>query len=256
MRIGLLIPCYIDQLYPDVGIATLEILERLGLEVDFPSAQTCCGQPMSNTGCTDAARRLAERVVDIFEPFTHVVCPSGSCTAMIRLHYGDLLPDGPRLTQLQTKTYELCEFLHDVMQVKSWPFARFPVRVGLHVSCHGLRELRLGRSSETMAPRPDKVRDVLKLVDGIEMVSLERPDECCGFGGTFAVSEEAVSAVMGRDRIADHRAAGAEVLTAADMSCLMHLDGLIRRDHLPLPVMHVAQILAGRPIPVSKKSET
>jgi L-lactate dehydrogenase complex protein LldE len=125
---------------------------------------------------------------------------------------------------------------------------RFPHRVGLHQSCHGLRELRLGRPSELMIDPFNKVRSLLERLEGIEFVELRRPDECCGFGGTFAVSEEAVSVSMGLDRIADHQQGGAEVIAANDMSCLMHMDGLIRRRKKPLRVMHVAEILAGRPL--------
>ncbi|RMG36351.1 MAG: (Fe-S)-binding protein, partial [Planctomycetota bacterium] len=125
--------------------------------------------------------------------------------------------------------------------------SRFPYRVGLHQSCHGLRELRLGPDSERVEQRPHKIRNLLETVEGLQLVPLERPDECCGFGGTFAVTEEAVSCMMGRDRIADHRNAGAQVIVAGDMSCLMHLDGLIRRDGVPLRVKHVAEVLAGEP---------
>jgi L-lactate dehydrogenase complex protein LldE len=253
MHVALFIPCYIDQFFPDVGIATVEVLQRYGVEAEFPKAQTCCGQPMSNTGCFDAAVPLAKRFLQIFQPYSHVVCPSGSCTAMVRHHYRELLHDADpswqsMLAETEPKVFELCEFLHDVIKVDRCD-ASFPARVSLHASCHGLRELRLGPSSETRHTRPDKVGSLLKLVRGIELVSVSRPDECCGFGGTFAVTEEAVSALMGRDRIADHVAAGADVMAAADMSCLMHLEGLIRRDQKPLRVMHVAQILAGRPVP-------
>ena len=145
---------------------------------------------------------------------------------------------------VRAKTFELCEFLTDVLQVEKLP-GRFPHRVGLHQSCHGLRELRLGSSSEIVGPAFGKARQLLELIDGLELVALERPDECCGFGGTFAVNEAAVSALMGQDRIRDHERAGAEVLTANDMSCLMHLDGLIRREGKPIRVLHVAEILAG-----------
>ncbi len=246
MRVGLFIPCYVDQLYPDVGIATLELLERFGCEVDFPAGQTCCGQPMANTGCWDDARPLAETFLKLFGGYEAVVCPSGSCTAMVTHHYDVLLEGQAGYEELKHKTYELCQFLVDVLKVDALPGVKFPHKVGLHNSCHGLRELRLGRSSELMVPDFSKARDLLNLVEGLELVTLQRPDECCGFGGTFAVSEEAVSCMMGDDRIADHEQAGADVMTAGDMSCLMHLQGLITRQQKPLKVMHIAQILAGR----------
>lgn len=241
--VGLFIPCYIDQLYPQVGMATVELLRRLGVEVEYPAAQTCCGQPMANTGCTDAARPLARQFLQIFRPYRHVVCPSGSCVAMVRHHYDEYLAGEPGFEELKRNTYELCEFLHDVLGVRHVS-GSFPHRVGLHQSCHGLRELRLAGSSELVGERFDKVRSLLASLTGIELTTLERPDECCGFGGTFAVSEEAVSCMMGMDRIHDHEHAGTEVITATDMSCLMHLDGLIRRQHKRMRVMHVAEILA------------
>ena len=158
---------------------------------------------------------------------------------MVRNHYGPLL--GERASELQGKVFELCEFLHDVVQAR--PRGRFAARVGLHQSCHGLRELRLGTGSERILPARDKVRDLLSGIEGLELVPLQRPDECCGFGGAFSIDEEAISCRMGRDRVADHERAGSEVITAGDMSCLMHLQGLIRRDRKPLRVLHLAELL-------------
>lgn len=241
-RIGLFIPCYVDQLYPRVGLATVDLLERFGCEVEFPAAQTCCGQPMANTGCVDDARPLARKFLEIFRDYEFIVCPSGSCTAMVRVHYHDLVHDHPDFEHVHSHTFELCEFLVDVLNVDSIP-GRFPHKVGLHQSCHGLRELRLGSSSEMMVPKFSKAGKLLSSLEGIELVELKRPDECCGFGGTFAVQEEAVSCMMGLDRIHDHEQAGAEIITAGDMSCLMHLYGLITRQKKPLKVMHVAEIL-------------
>jgi L-lactate dehydrogenase complex protein LldE len=240
-QVGLFIPCYVDQLYPKVAMATLEILERFGCDVEFPAAQTCCGQPMANTGCTADAVPLARKFVSIFQDFEYIVCPSGSCTAMVRHHYEELLHDDPGYARVKPKTFELCEFLTDILKIDSIK-GRFPHRVGLHNSCHGLRELRLGSSSEMMVEKFNKAGQLLQGLEGIELVSLKRSDECCGFGGTFAVAEEAVSCMMGLDRIHDHEQAGAEVITAGDMSCLMHLSGLITRQKSPLRVMHVAEI--------------
>jgi len=242
MEVALFVPCYVDQFYPRVGLASAALLERFGVKVQFPEAQTCCGQPMSNSGFFDDARPLARKMLDVFAGFEYVVCPSGSCTSMVRNHYQTLLPDEPRLDSLRTRTFELCEFLHDVLKVS--PAGRFPHRVGLHNSCHGLRELRLGSGSERLVAPFNKVRALLDKLEGIELVQLSRDDDCCGFGGTFAVAEEAVSCAMGRDRIADHERAGAEIVTGADVSCLMHLEGLLRREKKPLRVMHVAEVLA------------
>jgi len=249
MRVGLFIPCYIDQLYPDVGLATAELLEQVGCQVEFPEEQTCCGQPMANTGCWDDALPLAVRFVRLFRAYDAVVCPSGSCVAMVTHHYDQFLHGHDGFEELKRKTFELTQFLVDVRPLSGLEQVRFPHRVGLHNSCHGLRELRLGSSSERMLPAYSKARQLLQQIDGLQLVELRRPDECCGFGGTFAVSEEAVSCMMGDDRIADHAQAGAEIITAGDMSCLMHLDGLLRRQRSPIRVMHIAEILAGRSPP-------
>jgi L-lactate dehydrogenase complex protein LldE len=245
MKIGLFVPCYIDQFFPEVAIATLEILESLdGVEqVFYPTEQTCCGQPMANAGCNADLPNLASKFVKQFNQADYVVCPSGSCVAMVRMQYANYVGDSALPTI--GNTLELSEFLVDVVNFDCAD-VDFPYRVGLHQSCHGLRELNLGRSSERNTATFNKPRSLLKQLRGIELVELQRADECCGFGGTFAVDEEAVSCMMGEDRIADHRQAKAEVITSVDMSCLMHLDGLIRRQTPQLPVMHLAEILAKR----------
>jgi len=237
--VGLFVPCYIEQFYPEVALATVRVLERHGVSVEYPGAQTCCGQPMANTGCVADAAPLAGKFLRVFGHYQHVVAPSGSCVAMVRNHY----PATAEFDGLRRSTYELCEYLVDVLKGAP-PAGKFPHKVGLHQSCHGLRELRLGSGSERRVAGFDKVRSLLEPLEGIQLVELQRPDECCGFGGTFAVNEEAVSCMMGRDRIADHQRGGAEIIAGADMSCLMHLDGLMRRARVPMRVMHVAEILA------------
>ncbi|HYQ80056.1 MAG TPA: (Fe-S)-binding protein [Anaeromyxobacteraceae bacterium] len=243
MKVALFIPCYVDQLYPEVGLATLQVLRQVGAEVEFPRQQTCCGQPMANSGCAAEARPLAERFLRLFDRYEQVVAPSGSCVSMVRHHYRELLGQRPDLERVASRTFELCEWLVDVRGI-SRVEGEFRRRVGLHKSCHGLRELRLGKSSETVGAPFDKVRQLLAPLRGIELAELSRPDECCGFGGTFAVNEEAVSCMMGRDRLADHEKAGSEVITGVDVSCLMHLGGLARRDGRRVEVMHVARILS------------
>jgi L-lactate dehydrogenase complex protein LldE len=243
LTVGLFIPCYVEQLYPQVGMATVRLLERHGVRVEYPEDQTCCGQPMANSGCTADAAPLAARFLRLFRGYEYVVAPSGSCVSMVRNHYHAFLAGEPGFDHLRRTTFELCEFLVDVLKVERVA-GRFPHRVGLHQSCHALRELRLARSSELRSSPFDKVRTLLSGVRDLELVELQRKDECCGFGGTFAVNEEAVSCMMGRDRIADHQRAGAEFITGVDMSCLMHMDGLLRRDGNPLRVLHVAELLA------------
>ncbi len=235
MKVGLFAPCYIDQFYPQAAVATLELLERLGCDVAYPRGQTCCGQPMANAGCAAAAEAAHRHIAACFEEFDYVVGPSGSCV----LHLREYVEGAP-----SARYYELCQFLVEVLQVERLD-AAFPCRVGLHASCHGLRGLRLARASERQEPPFDYVACLLDMVDGVERVPLDRPDECCGFGGMFAVEEEAVSVRMGADRLADHLRQNVEVITGTDMSCLMHLEGLIRRRNLPLRVVHVAEILNG-----------
>lgn len=245
MHVGLFVPCYVDQLFPDVGLAAAEVLARHGVEVEYPREQTCCGQPLWNDGDAAGARPLAERFARVFERYEHVVAPSASCVAMVRRHYGELAPGAAGVGM---RARELCEFLVDVLGVERLA-GRFPHRVGLHASCHAVRELHLAPPSErpaawgTTAGR-DKVRTLLASLEGIELVELERPDECCGFGGSFAVEEEAVSCLMGRDRLADHERAGAEVITSVDASCLAHLEGLARRRGAGPRTLHVAELLA------------
>ena len=242
MKVGLFIPCYIDQLFPQVGLATVDLLERFGVEVSYPTQQTCCGQPMANTGLTSATRPLADHFLSVFGEFEYVVGPSGSCVSMVRHHYDEYLDGRPGFEAMKSRTFELTEFLVDVLKVERID-GRFPYKVGLHQSCHGLRELRLGSSSEVVGQSFNKARQLLTGLDGLQLTQLKRPDECCGFGGTFAVAEEAVSCMMGLDRVHDHEEAGTEVLTANDMSCLMHMDGLIRRQDKPIRVMHIAELL-------------
>jgi len=244
MKVALFIPCYVDQFYPHVGMATVAVLNHFGVQHDFPKGQTCCGQPMANSGYMDQARPLAENFIDVFAGYDYVVAPSGSCVSMVRNHYESFFyPKETRAATVRNRTLELSEFLVNVLGVTSLP-GRFPRKVGIHQSCHGLRELRLSASSETRTERPALLHSLLATLDGISFSELQRPDECCGFGGTFAVAEEAVSCMMGEDRIRDHLQAGTDVLTAGDMSCLMHLDGIVRRQKSPLRIMHFAEVIA------------
>jgi L-lactate dehydrogenase complex protein LldE len=243
MTIGLFIPCYIDQFYPQVGQAALELLQKAGCQVAYPLGQTCCGQPMANSGCETDAKAAYSHFVDIFSPYDYIVAPSGSCTYHVRKHF-DTIEQTAAVSRVRKRTLDLCEFLHDVLKIEQLD-SHFPYRVALHQSCHGLRGLRLGPDSERHEQRANKPAALLQLVKGVELVELQRADECCGFGGTFAVAQPDISVKMGRDRIADHEAAGAEVVTAGDMSCLMHLEGIIRRQKRPMKVLHIAEILNG-----------
>jgi L-lactate dehydrogenase complex protein LldE len=241
MTVGLFIPCYINQLYPQVGIATLELLEKLNVDVVYPLGQTCCGQPMANAGYEFQSIGACTHFVEKFKKFNYIVIPSGSCVYHIKKHY-DIIPQTEEVVKVRESVYELCDFLVNVLKIKNVA-ARFPYKVGLHKSCHGLRGLKLGSCSEIVGESYSVVEKLLEAVDGVEIMELSRTDECCGFGGTFAVIEEAVSVKMGKDRIQDHLDNGVEVITATDTSCLMHLEGLINRDNKNLKVKHIAEIL-------------
>lgn len=244
MRVALFVPCYVDAFFPEVGIATLGLLERLGCEVDYPLNQTCCGQPMANSGCHADARATEALYVKNFAGYDHIVTPSGSCAHHVREHL-TAIDATPQALQVRRSTFELCEFLHDVLQVVEFPWAEFPHKVGLHIGCATLRGLREAKSSEIDEPAFNKPMRLLSGVRGIEFVTPQRPDECCGFGGTFSVTEEPVSAKMGQDKVQDHQRAGADYIVSPDMSCLMHQQGCARRMGLPLRFMHIAQVLNG-----------
>ncbi|MFR9676082.1 (Fe-S)-binding protein [Streptomyces sp. TR06-5] len=243
MRVALFVTCVNDALHPDTGRATVTLLERLGVRVDFPAAQTCCGQPQYNTGYRRETEPLVRRTVAAFAGYDHVVAPSASCVAMVRDTYprigraaraegrGDALAEAA--ARLVPRVYELSEFLVDVLGVVDVG-ASYPHTVTYHPSCHGLRVLGLG----------DRPLRLLRAVRGLRLVELPGADECCGFGGTFAVKNDAVSAAMGRDKVGHAVSTGADTLCGADNSCLTHLDGLIRRQDAPLRPLHLAEILA------------
>ncbi|HEX6470930.1 MAG TPA: (Fe-S)-binding protein [Streptosporangiaceae bacterium] len=227
MRVGLFVTCVNDTLFPGTGRAVVRLLERLGCAVEFPLDQTCCGQMHFNTGYRDDARRLARRFAGTFAPYDAVVVPSGSCAAMVREWYRTLGVAAP------AATYELTEFLVDVLKVEDVG-AYFPHRVTYHPTCHSLRSLRLG----------DRPARLLARVRGLDLAELPAADECCGFGGTFAIKNPAVSAAMCADKVRNVTGTGAEVLCAADNSCLMHIGGALARQRTGVRVVHLAEILA------------
>lgn len=240
MRVALFIPCYVNQFYPQVGIATLELLQKFGCDVVYPLKQTCCGQPMANSGYEHLAKSCDALFVENFSGFDYIVSPSGSCVLHIKDHLH--AASAQQEKRIRNGIYELTEFLTDVLKVENLE-AYFPYKVGIHQSCHGQRGLKLAQMSELVAEPYSKPEKLLRMVKGVELIELKRKDECCGFGGTFCVVEEAVSAKMGKDRVQDHIQAGAEVITGADMSCLMHLEGILKRQKSKVVVKHIAEIL-------------
>lgn len=241
MKVGLFIPCYVNQFYPQVGIATLELLEKLGCEVEYPVQQTCCGQPMANSGYGSLTSGCDELFTKNFGAYDYIVCPSGSCVLHIKEHLHSKKNEAAA-TGIRQNIYELVEFLTDILRIE-YLNAQFPYKVGLHQSCHGQRGLQLSSMSERVLPHFSKPEKLLSMVKGLDLIELSRKDECCGFGGTFCVFEEAVSAKMGKDRVRDHVEHGAEVITGVDMSCLMHLEGILKRQKNGVRVMHIAEIL-------------
>jgi L-lactate dehydrogenase complex protein LldE len=248
VRVALFVPCFVDQLAPAVAEATWTVLERAGCTVSYDPDQTCCGQPLLTVGAGEEAARVAEAQLARFEGAEAVVCPSASCVATVRHRYPelDVAVSGPQ-AQTRGRVFELCEFLaSELEQVELG--ARFPHRVALLESCHGLRDLGLGRASELGpgdATGPGPVERLLRAVDGLELARPER-DECCGFGGAFSVRYPEVSTRMGVDRLDALARTGAEYVTGTDTSCLLHLDGLRRRGSRGPRSLHVAEILAAR----------
>ena len=243
MRVALFITCYNDLLFPEVGRAIVRLLTRLGHEVEFPSEQTCCGQMHFNSGYQDACIPLVQRFTEAFAGYDAVVTPSGSCASMVRRYHplvAGLAADGgvdaalpERVASVSPRVFELSEFLVDVLGVTDVG-ARFPHTVAFHPTCHSTRLIGVG----------DRPTRLLGAVDGLTLVDLPRSEACCGVGGTFAVKNPDTSVAMGLDKVDDVLGSGAEVLTAGDTSCLMHIGGLLSRRRSPVRVMHLAEILA------------
>ena len=226
-RVALFVGCLNDTLFPQAARATVEVLERVGCHVEFPFEQTCCGQMHHNTGYQRTSQQLAKHFLDVFRGYDHVVSPSGSCTAMVRHFYPTQLGVEP------PKVHELSEFLIDVLGIDDVG-AYFPHTVTLHPTCHSLRVLRVG----------DRPMRLLSNVRGLKLLELPHADECCGFGGTFAVKNAAVSSAMLHDKLRHIGATRAEVVVATDTSCLMHIGGGLRRAQAGVRTMHLAEVLA------------
>jgi L-lactate dehydrogenase complex protein LldE len=241
MKIGLFIPCYVDQFYPKVAIATYELLQKLGCDVRFPMKQTCCGQPMANSGYEHLTKGCDTNFIANFAEFDYIVCPSGSCVLHVKEHLHDENNEA-LASQMRKRVFELTEFITDILKIEMIP-GNFPHKVGMHQSCHGQRGLKLSQMTELNAPYFSKPEQLLSKITGINLVSLSRKDECCGFGGTFCVTEEAISVKMGQDRIKDHEDHQVECITGGDMSCLMHLEGILKRQKSPIKIIHIAEIL-------------
>ncbi|WP_295697677.1 (Fe-S)-binding protein [Lapillicoccus sp.] len=234
-----MLTCINDTLFPDTGTAVVRLLRRLGVDVDFPEGQTCCAQPMVNTGYLDEAVPVVRQFVDSFDGYDAIVVPSGSCAGCVRHQHGLVArrSGDPALeaavARTGPRTHELTEFLVDVLGVEDVG-AYFPHRVTYHPTCHSLRMLGVG----------DRPTRLLRAVKGLRLVELPAAEECCGFGGTFALKNAETSVAMGSDKVRHARDTGAEVLVAGDNSCLLHLGGILSREQTGMRVMHLAEILA------------
>jgi len=238
-RVSVFVTCIVDQLFPKAGLAMADVLERLGYQIDFPEAQTCCGQPAFNSGFWDEARGVARHFLDVFEGSEYIIVPSGSCTSMCGHHFADLFQDDPaqlaRAHALEPRVYEFSRFLTEVAQATDLG-AHFPHTVTYHDSCHALRELKVKAGP----------RQLLSHVRGLTLKEMDVAEECCGFGGTFSVKFPDVSGGMAQTKIDSILRTGASHVVSIDSSCLMQLQGVISRQGLPLQTIHLAEVLASR----------
>ncbi len=232
MRFALFIPCFIDQFFPNVAIAMVTVLRRLNIDVACPQEQTCCGQPAFNAGHWDEARPLAKRQCEIFADAEAIVSPSGSCTAMVRNFYLELLSSSD-IPACVGRTYEFSEFLVKKLGVTDVG-AKFPARVTYHDACHALRELRL----------KDEPRQLLRNVKSLELIEMDQAETCCGFGGTFSVKFPMISYAMDEVKVTSIQKTGAQYVVSGDSSCLMQIDGYLRRQKLPVKTISLAEVLA------------
>ena len=236
--VGLFIPCFIDQFFPSTGKAMVKLLEKEGIPLEFPTDQTCCGQAAFNSGYWPEAKQVMEHFVDVFEPYPWIVTPSSSCAAMCRVFFEQLAP-GSKAAKLGKRVFEITEFLVSILGRTDFS-ARCPKKVGLHIGCHGRRELGI-------------VDQPMKLIENIrDLVYTPIPDmeECCGFGGTFSVKMAGTSIAMGKRKAASIVASGCDLVATIDMSCVMHFGGIMQRDPTmkDIPIVHLVELLAGMTI--------
>ena len=243
VRASLFVTCIIDQIYPEVGDSTVRLLRRLGVELDFISAQTCCGQPAFNSGFWSDAKPLARRTIELLQHDRYVVVPSGSCASMMRVFYAELFHDEPamqqRIASLASRTYELTEFIVDVLGIDDLsPYAEGETskdkrKITYHEGCHLRRELHAQTQPRTLL---DSLPDV-------ELIEMEQSEVCCGFGGTFSVKFPEISGAMLNDKLEYAGKTGADAITACDSSCLMHIGGGIAKRGMDIQPQHIAQVL-------------
>lgn len=237
MNVQLFIPCFVDQLYPQTAFNMVKVLEKAGCSVQYNANQTCCGQPAFNAGFWDDARQVCTKFLKDFSGADYVVAPSASCVGFVRNYYSKLFDNSSHhneVKDLQKRTFELSEFLINVLQVDDLG-AALPGKATYHDSCAGLRECKIKKEP----------RQLLSKVKGLELVEMNDVETCCGFGGTFAVKFEGISTAMADQKVNNALATGAEYIISTDLSCLMHIDGYIRYKGVQLKALHLADVLAG-----------
>ena len=237
--VTLFIQCLVDGIYPQVGEAVVGIFRKLGVNLTCPTRQTCCGQPAFNAGYQGEARVAAKRFIEIFESAEAIVCASGSCVTMVRHHYPQLFADDAawlqRAQEVAAKTFELTEYLVDILGVVDDLGAHYTGVITYHDSCHLLRNLRI----------KEQPRSLLRKISGAEFVEMNDSDRCCGFGGSFSFKYADISAAMAEDKVHNIIASGADTVVGCDMGCLMNIQGMLSRRGADIKVMHIAQLLAG-----------
>ena len=236
--VSLFIQCLVDAMYPEVGVAMLKIFDKLDIPVDCPTSQTCCGQPAFNSGYRQEARVAARRFIEIFESKEVIVCPSGSCVSMVCHHYPQLFEDEPdwqsRAEAVAEKTFELTQYLVDVLGIDDLR-SRYSGKITFHDSCHALRTLGI----------KEQPRRLIAGIADVELIEMNDPDRCCGFGGSFAVKYPEISTAMAQDKVNQIIATGADAVVGVDISCLMNIQGLLSRKNSKIKTLHIAELLGG-----------
>lgn len=244
MKVGFFVPCYVDMLAPQAAISSYELLRRFDIDVTYIEQAACCGLPLTDMGYDHKGCVLESNLVKWLTGYDYVVIPSGICTDQIRNHLV-AVEQTPEVTRLRETTHDIVDFLHDVLQVKSLPWAKFSHKVALHNGCHSLRSLRQAKSTELMIPDYSKTADLLNLVEGLEVAYATRRDECCGFGGVFSIWDESCSSQMGLDKVSDYERNGLKYVTSADFSCLLHQQCIARKNGVDIKTYYIAEILNG-----------
>ncbi len=244
MRVGFFVPCYVDMVAPQAAISSYELLKRLGVDVEFIDHAVCCGLPMTDMGYRCKARNVERNLVKYLSGYDYIVIPSGVCTDQMRNEFA-AVNQTPEVVHIRETSYDVVEFLHDILRVDSLPWAHFPARVALHNGCHSLRFLHQARPSELQIPDYSKTADLLRLVDGIEIGYATRRDECCGFGGTFTIWDQSCSGQMGIDKVSDYERNGFAHVVSADFSCLLHQSCVARKLGMKIKFHYIAEILNG-----------